>query len=100
MRYACPIAAAEADRDTAVAQARREVTAAEADRDAAIHQARAEADQRVSAADADRDQARQLAADSAGQARLPHRRRGHQGIQSQNPDSDLPTRARLPRSDP
>jgi colicin import membrane protein len=53
--------AAEADRDTAISQARQDaatrIAATEAGRDAAIEQARAEPGQRVSAAEAGRDQA-------------------------------------------
>ena len=46
------------------------IAAAEADRDAAIAQARAEASQQVSAAEADRDQARDAAAQAEQAARL------------------------------
>jgi len=67
-------AAAEADRDAAIGQAREEaarrMAAAEADRDAAIEKARAEASQQVRAAEADRDQALAQAAQADQATRL------------------------------
>ena len=66
-------AAAEADRDAAIGQARAEaatrVAAAETDRDADVARTRAEASQQISAAEADRDQARQTAAQAEQDAR-------------------------------
>jgi colicin import membrane protein len=74
-------AAAEQERDAAVAQARAEadeqVAAGGAEQEAAIAQARAEAGQRVRAADSERDQARQAAADTEADARQAEQEAAH-----------------------